>query len=68
MQRPRGGPTPIDSAPPFQPVGWPGSGALLRKLAQSIPPKALLLAAGGSPCQQFSSVGAEGGRLGLAGQ
>eukprot|EP00969_Alexandrium_andersonii_P285101 12603419-Alexandrium_andersonii.AAC.1 len=28
-------------------------GAVLRKLVESIPPKAVLLIAGGSPCQQF---------------
>eukprot|EP00969_Alexandrium_andersonii_P097292 4294206-Alexandrium_andersonii.AAC.1 len=53
------------------PAGWgllDGRGAAPRKLVESIPPKALLLVVGGLPCQQFTSIGAGNGRLGLTGK
>eukprot|EP00969_Alexandrium_andersonii_P100320 4425282-Alexandrium_andersonii.AAC.1 len=43
-----------------------GRGAVLRKLVESLPPKALSPIAGGSPCQHFTSIGAGNGRLGPA--
>eukprot|EP00974_Lingulodinium_polyedra_P133274 11224961-Lingulodinium_polyedra.AAC.1 len=41
--------------------------APLRRVLQSVPPRGLVLIAGGSPCQELTVVGSSHGTLGLGG-